>query len=91
MGKQTLTDEEKASLVKLEAANLDTMQAWQISLNLQDLFKTGFLRVAAALAKVFVWEQNASIKRPAFNYQLWASRNKCVGSVGQGVADYPDD
>ena len=35
---QNLDEEEKASIVRLEAANLDAMQAWQIRQNLQDLF-----------------------------------------------------
>src|SRR5580704_11191051 len=35
---QNLDEEEKASIVRLEAANLDTMQAWQIRMNLQDVF-----------------------------------------------------
>ena len=35
---QNLDEEEKASIVRLEAANLDTMQAWQIPQNLQDVF-----------------------------------------------------
>src|ERR1700685_2016924 len=35
---QNLDAEEKASIVRLEAANLDTMQAWQIRMNLQDVF-----------------------------------------------------
>jgi transposase len=35
---QNLDEEEKASIVRLEAANLDTMQAWQIRQNLQDVF-----------------------------------------------------
>src|SRR5277367_1375276 len=33
-----LDEEEKASIVRLGAANLDTMQAWQIRMNLQDVF-----------------------------------------------------
>ena len=35
---QNLDAEEKASIVRLEAANLDSMQAWQIRMNLQDVF-----------------------------------------------------
>ena len=35
---QNLDEEEKASIARLEAANLDTMQAWQIRQNLQDVF-----------------------------------------------------
>ena len=34
---QNLDEEEKASIVRLEAANLDATQAWQIRQNLQDL------------------------------------------------------
>jgi hypothetical protein len=33
---QNLDEEEKASIVRLEAANLDTMQAWQIRMNVQE-------------------------------------------------------
>lgn len=37
---ENLTDAEKAGIVALEAANLDTMQAWQMRQNFQDIFKT---------------------------------------------------
>src|SRR6202042_3339752 len=35
---QNLDEEEKASIARLEAANLDTMQAWQIRMNLEEVF-----------------------------------------------------
>ena len=35
---QNLDEGEKASIVRLEAANRDMMQAWQIRQNLQDVF-----------------------------------------------------
>jgi transposase len=38
VGSRTLDEEEKASIARLEAINLDAMRAWQIRQNLQDVF-----------------------------------------------------
>jgi transposase len=52
---QNLDEEEKAAIVRLEAANLDTMQAWQIRMNLQDVFT----RPSVASARKFLHRWHA--------------------------------
>ena len=60
---QNLTDEEKAKLVDLEAANLDTMQAWQMRLNLQDLFKCPSVASARKfLDRWHAWVETSDLK-----------------------------
>ena len=60
---QNLTDEEKAKLVDLEAANLDTMQAWQMRLNLQDLFKCPSIASARKfLDRWHAWVETSDLK-----------------------------
>lgn len=48
-----LSEKEKATLVDLETANLDTMQAWQMRLNLQDIFASA--SIASARRKLERW------------------------------------
>ena len=51
-----LDEEEKAAIVRLEAANLDTMQAWQIRQNLQDVFKMSSVASARKfLRRWYAW------------------------------------
>jgi len=53
-----LTDKEKASLIELETANLDTMQAYHMRLNLQELFKmTSLASARKFLARWNTWVQ----------------------------------
>ena len=67
---QNLTDEERASLVKLETANLDTMQAWQMRLNLQDLFKCPSI----ASARKFLDRWNAWVETSDLKPMIKAAR-----------------
>ena len=54
----SLTDAEKAALVELETANLDTMQAYHMRLNLQELFTMGSLASARKfLDRWYTWVQ----------------------------------
>src|SRR5271170_4443195 len=72
---QNLDEEEKASIVRLEAANLDTMQAWQIRQNLQDVFTMPSGQCAeVSFSLVRLGEH----KRPA------ADEKGCVHHHGQG-------
>jgi transposase len=60
---ENLTGEEKARLVDLEAANLDTMQAWQMRLNLQDLFKAASVASARKfLDRWHAWVETSELK-----------------------------
>jgi transposase len=60
---QNLDDEEKAKLVDLEAANLDTMQAWQMRMNLQDLFKCPSVASARKfLDRWHAWVETSDLK-----------------------------
>ena len=60
---ENLRGEEKASLASLEGANLDTMQAWQMRLNLQDVFKmTSLARAAKYLACWHTWVKISELK-----------------------------
>ena len=58
-----LSDKEKATLVDLESANLDTMQAWQMRLNLQDIFNSGSLASARTrLSRWCAWVHTSDLR-----------------------------
>lgn len=60
---QNLTADEKEKLVELESANLDTMQAWQMRLNLQELFKCGSIASARKfLDRRFAWVETSDLE-----------------------------
>lgn len=58
-----LDEGEKRELVKLETANLDTMQAWQMRLNLQEIFKMPTVASARKLLTLWnTWVQVSDLK-----------------------------
>src|SRR5277367_3553224 len=59
---QNLDEEETASIVRLEAANLDTMQAWQIRQNLQDVFTMPSVASARKyLSRWYAWVSTSDL------------------------------
>jgi len=86
---QNLTDEERASLVKLEAANLDTMQAWQMRLNLQDLFKSP----SVTSARKFLNRWNAWVETSDLKPMIKAARtimgkaDEILRSIASGISN----
>lgn len=60
---ENLSDAEKSSLASLEGANLDTVQAWQMRLNLQDVFKVASPAGAARFLKRWhAWVKISELK-----------------------------
>ena len=86
---QNLTDEEKAKLVELETANLDTMQAWQMRLNLQDLFKCPSVTSARKfLDRWHAWVETSDLK-PMIKAArtIMAKADDILRSIASGISN----
>src|SRR6202789_2653535 len=86
---QNLDAEEKAAIARLEAANLDTMQAWQIRLNLQDVFTMPSVASARKfLYRWYAWVSTcdlAPMKKAAFT--IMAKADDILRSIGNNLSN----
>jgi transposase len=86
---ENLDEEEKASIVRLEAANPDTMQAWQIRQNRQDVFAMS--SVAGARKFLRRWSAWVSVcdlapmKKAAST--IIAKADDILGSIGNKLSN----
>ena len=86
---QNLTDDEKTKLVDLETANLDTMQAWQMRLNLQDLFKCPSVTSARKfLDRWHAWVETSDLK-PMIKAArtIMAKADDILRSIASGISN----
>jgi transposase len=86
---ENLDEEEKASIVRLEAANLDTMQAWQIRLNLQDVFTMPSVASARKfLSRWYAWVSTcdlAPMQKAAST--IMAKADDILRSIGNNLSN----